>query len=342
MNLKAVLLGALSISLAAARPSPVKPSAAAHKIVSKYGWFGSVATQVKAAVEASIDLTQPFNEFKIPSTLYEKVGPYTFAFDATNRRLFFSVPDSPNYPLGYNCLIGFDLSKPAGAAGSYQEMYLYGFGPGNVSFAAVPEGNDTRLWFDVDPDASGHAQSLAGFLWLPKIKLYNPSTGLVKVSPISGGADYSSAYDPATDSLAIRYRLNNQTRMVAYDPVSASKKDFSKPKYDVQVPALNTASKTVRGWAVLAQNLYVLTGDAVSGAFADTKTEIANIDIRTLKTKQGPVAAQIKPAGLYEAMPQGLAVNYKKGEYNQLLLGVAGRSPYNRQANLFSNCKVLA
>ena len=152
MNLKAVLLGALSISLAAARPSPVKPSAAAHKIVSKYGWFGSVATQVKAAVEASIDLTQPFNEFKIPSTLYEKVGPYTFAFDATNRRLFFSVPDSPNYPLGYNCLIGFDLSKPAGAAGSYQEMYLYGFGPGNVSFAAVPEGNDTRLWFDVDPD----------------------------------------------------------------------------------------------------------------------------------------------------------------------------------------------
>ncbi|UNI19440.1 hypothetical protein JDV02_005624 [Purpureocillium takamizusanense] len=350
MNLKTVLVGALPLGLLPAAAA----AAQTHKI-SKYGWFGSSsavehAQQVKAIVsDASIDLSQPFDAFTIPSTLYEKLGPYTFAFDATNRRLFFSVPNTELPSLGYNCLIGFDLSKPAGSSSSsYEEMYLYGFGPGNVSFAAVPEGNDTRLWFDVDPDpTTGRATALAGFLWLPRIRLYNPSTGLVKASPVAGGGadDYSSTYDPATDSLVVRYRLGNQTRITAYDPVRASKKDFSAPKYDVQFAsrALNTAkSKTVRGWAVLAQNLYVLTGDSAS-TFADTNAEIVNVDIRTGRTTQGPVGAQVNKlgSGLYDALPQGLGVRYKKGEYHQLLFGVAARTSSHRQANLFSGSKVL-
>ncbi|KAJ6438837.1 GroES-like protein [Purpureocillium lavendulum] len=337
MNLKTVLLGALAIGLAAARP-PSPNAAQAH-----YRYFpdiGGIANKAKALGERSIDLTKPFVEYKIPTTLYEKVGPYTFAFDSTNRRLFFSVPENPQQPLGYNCLICFDLAKPAG---SYEKMFLYGFGPGNVSFAALPEGNDTRLWFDVDPDASGHAQGLAAFLWRRDDKLYNPSTGLIKAAPIKGATDYAPTYDAATQSLVFRYQLNNKTRMAAYDAVSAAKKDFSKPKYDIQVPALRTASKTVRGYAVLGQNLYVMTGDSVSGALADAKTEIANINIQTLKVTQGPVLAQIKTTGgLYEAMPQGLGLDYKKGDHHQLMIGVAGRSPYNRQANMYSNNALLA
>jgi hypothetical protein len=286
--------------------------------------------------QKSIDLSKIFQEYSFEAVLYEKKGPYTFAFDAVNRRLFFSVPNT-SAGLDYNCIVCINLDNQS----EYQKyMKLYNFGPANVSFAVEPVGTQSRLWFDINPDENGRAQNLAAFMWKADGEIHNPSTDFIKVAPIEGATDYSSTYDPATKSLVIRYRLGGGYYMAAYKADRAAKNDFSDPLYNFHIPVVSTKSSTIRGYAALGQNLYILRGDAAAGTFPDTNSEIININTETRKISQGPSPAKVKVTSggqLYNTMPQGLGVYYQADNKYQLMIGVAGGTASSRSAHLFSN-----
>jgi hypothetical protein len=283
----------------------------------------------------SIDLSKPFEEYVFEAMLYEKNGPYTFAFDAVNRRLFFSVPNT-SAGLEYNCIVCINLDDQS----EYQKyMKMYNFGPANVSFAVEPVGTQSRLWFDINPDENGRAQNLAAFIWEADKEIHNPSSDFVKVAPIEGATEYSSTYDPATESLVIRYRLGSGFYMAAYKADRAANNDFSDPLYNFHIPVVDTRSHTIRGYAALGQDLYILRGDAADGSFPDTNSEIININTKTREISQGPAPAKLKGRGgqMYGAMPQGLGVYYQAEDDYQLMIGVAAGTGNDRKAYLFSN-----
>jgi hypothetical protein len=290
--------------------------------------------------QKSIDLSKTFKEYAFEAVLYEKNGPYTFAFDAVNRRLFFHVPNT-SAGMDYNCIVCINLDDQS----EYQKyMKLYNFGPASVSFAVEPVGTQSRLWFDINPDENGRAQNLAAFMWEADGAMHNPSTDFIKVAPIEGATDYSSTYDPATESLVIRYRLGSGYYMAAYKADRAANNDFSDPLYNFHIPVISTKSNTIRGYAALGQNLYILRGDAVDGTFPDTNSEIININTETRKISQGPTSAKLKgtSAQLYNTMPQGLGVYYQADNEYQLMIGVAGGTGNARSAHLLSNGEYIS
>lgn len=213
-------------------------------------------------------------------------GPYTIAYDGVNRRLFFSVPPRPTgtSPIPHNCIVCIDYK---GSNSGY--MYLNNFGRANVSFAAEPVGNDTRLWIDIDPDEAGGSTKLAAFMWEREKELHNPSPELTTIALVEGANDYSSTYDRATGRLLIRYRYGNDHYMIAYDTTRAAAQDLSEPLSSFKVPKLNTTAEATRGYAAFGQNLYILTGNPSStGDFPSTLTEISNINMNTLELTQDP------------------------------------------------------
>jgi hypothetical protein len=288
------------------------------------------------AAEASIDLTKPFEYYSIGRDMYQKKGPYAFAFDAVNQRLFFSVPSNPDSPtpLDHNCVVYIDINTHDSAY-----MYLHDFGPANVSFAAEPVGNNTRLWFEVDPDETGCATKLAAFLWEPEKELHNPSPELTKIAPVEGANDYSSTYDHSTGRLVIRYRSREgEYHMAAYESSRAAAGDFSNSLYSFRVPPLDTKAETIRGYTALGQHLYILTGDPSSTEdFNGTLTEITNINIDTLEITQGPSITSLLRGFALDPTAQGLGFYYAQDGSQELVMGVVGVHAAQRKAYLYSN-----
>ncbi|KAL6862729.1 hypothetical protein ACO1O0_002967 [Amphichorda felina] len=281
----------------------------------------------------SIDITQGFKFFSYNGTVHEPYGPYTFAVDAENQRLFFTVPEAPEAPKGFSCLTALNMDGDR----VQEYMYLYGFGALNVSFAAEPVGNSTRFWFEVDPDEHGRAQGIAAIMWGSEQQAHYPADVQVKAAPIKGATEYLPTFDPATKSLVLRYRLNGKLRVAAYEAARAAEKDFSKPLYDVEIPSDLGISEDILGYAALGQNVYLMAGKTAED-FSKTSTKIVNFNVDTAKASQGPYAPCVSGRTPYgKVVAQGLGMYYVEGEEHSLIMGVAGISATHREAHLFRN-----
>ncbi|KAJ5095955.1 hypothetical protein NUU61_005311 [Penicillium alfredii] len=291
----------------------------------------SFSVQLASATLSSkrFDLTQPSHEYFRSKPLAGVNVQQSFAFDNTNKRLFFSqirnaVPDKE----GDLVITQVDYSgKDVG------HMYLNGFGHG-ASLGAEAMGAATYLWMEVDADANGYGQRLARFKFTNGATLGSNDPKLTKYTPVEGATQHTCSIDTVNERLVVRAQLKDGKHVSVYDLDKANKGDFEHPMANFKEPKLPTKSNTIQGVAAYGQYMYILTGNQYEITDNQINSEMTTVDMNTGGIVQGPLITRAG-ANLSYREPEGLAIYEVSPGKPRLFLGFASGKKADREANLF-------
>ncbi|MEV4756426.1 hypothetical protein AB0J86_15105 [Micromonospora sp. NPDC049559] len=220
----------------------------------------------------------------------------SLAFDNTNRRIYTAQVVQGGLKLSgeSTTVAGADRARRGDLAITQLDlagnklgyMYLKGFGHG-VSIGVEPVGTSAYLWVETDGVSDGTnawGRALARLKFTSGQVLTNTSSALEKFQPVAGATSTTPAIDPTTNRLIMRYVLNGQRLITAYDLASVKARTYA-PLATVQQPAVVApTNQPFQGYTALGRYLYLLEGAAYGnpGSTApDGNTYITSVDLTT-------------------------------------------------------------
>ncbi|MEU8827309.1 teichoic acid biosynthesis protein C [Streptomyces sp. NPDC048636] len=306
----------------------------------------SARTEASAATEGGrFDLTAPSTRLLREKTPHNATVLQSFAFDDTHHHLYvlqlmeggIQLDGEPGPVSGADRAAHGDmcLTRMSLAGAELGSMYLKGFGHG-AAIGCEPVGGTAYLWTESDADpASGYGRAISRFRFAAGTVLSSGSSSLVKHRPVAGSTANQPAVDMLDKRLLMRYRLNGvpRYRLMRLADVTAGRYTAL---YDIPQAGV-AANETFRGFAVLGDHVYQLTGTAYTdegGANPPSghgNTHVSCVDLRTGELVQRARTEAAHSLGYRE--PEGMAIQLT--DPRRLCMGFASGATGDRKVSVY-------
>ncbi|MER7762617.1 signaling protein [Streptomyces sp. NPDC097619] len=285
-------------------------------------------------------------QFLPPTSLQNKTGPQSFAFDDQNRFLYtlqivqggIELPGEDEVAstaerrkAGDMCVTRLDYSgKNRG------HMYLSGFGHG-ISFGVEPGKRRTHLWVEGEADEkSGYGRTVTRVPFEDGAVLYSSDPDIEHQEPLPGAAVTHPALDLERERVLLSFKEGDEHRYAVYQ-MEKFRKGSHGPLYEL-ADVWQRQGEFFQGCALYGDYVYQLTGSPYTDDEGENppsgggNTYVAAIDLRTGRPA-GRQKVTVAP-DLDFREPEGIAISVSDGKPS-LCVGFSVKSKDRRKLAVY-------